>query len=130
MRRGIEQRQNKPKGWVISGGEYGRRTLGNERGQSLTNEEVPFSLPAVPQTVYKRMVDLSLGMKKTGRTGSMRIEAAKKSEYTYLCRKGTAVPPLNSGELNWDCLPDNPGTSVLLRDTPGRAAEISLEDPE
>lgn len=30
------------------------------------NEEVPFSLPAVPQTVYKRMVDLSLGMKKTG----------------------------------------------------------------
>lgn len=36
------------------------------KGQSLTNEEVPFSLPAVPQTVYKRMVDPLLGMKKTG----------------------------------------------------------------
>lgn len=67
MRRGTEQRQNKPKGWVISGGEYGRRTLGNEeRGESLTNEQVPFSLPAVPQTMYKRMADLSLGTKKTG----------------------------------------------------------------
>lgn len=61
MRRGTEQRQNRPKGWVISGAEYSRRTPGNEeRSQSLTNEEVPFSLPAVPQTVYERMVDLSL----------------------------------------------------------------------
>lgn len=55
------------------------------RNQSLTNEEVPFSLPAVPQTVYKRMLDLSLGMKKTGSYGGKRslgIKAAKKSGFT------------------------------------------------
>lgn len=52
---------------VISGGEHGTKTLGDEeRVQSLTNEKVPFSLPAVPQAVYKGMVDLSLGTKKTG----------------------------------------------------------------
>ena len=45
--------------------EYSKSTLGNEeRSQLLTNEEVSFSLPAVPHTVYKRMVDLSLWMKK------------------------------------------------------------------
>lgn len=49
--------------------EYNGTTLGNERDQSLTNEEVSFSLPAVPQTVYKRMVDLSLGMKKNRKLG-------------------------------------------------------------
>jgi hypothetical protein len=31
----------------------------------LTNEEVPFPLPAVSQAVDKRMADLSLGIKKT-----------------------------------------------------------------
>lgn len=52
---------------MISGEAYGRRTPGKEeRSQSLTKEEVPFPLPAVPETVYKRVVDLSLWMKKTG----------------------------------------------------------------
>lgn len=65
-KKGNRAKAEQAKGWVISGGEYGRRTLGNEeRGESLTNEQVPFSLPTVPQTMYKRMVDLSLGTKKT-----------------------------------------------------------------
>lgn len=34
VKKGTEQRQNKPKGRVISGGEYGRRTLGMKRGTS------------------------------------------------------------------------------------------------
>lgn len=76
------------------------RTFGNEK-RPLTNEEVPFSLPPVPQTVYKRMVDPSLGMKKTGsqgRTGSLRTKAAKNSGFTQLCRKGAAAPHLSSGQ--------------------------------
>lgn len=122
MKRGTEQRQNKPKGWVISGGEYGRRTPGNEeRIQSLTHEEVPFSLPAVPQTVYKRMVDLSLWTRKQKLgSGSLRIKAAKKSGFTLLCRKEAVAPPLSTG-----CLPGNPST----KEHTGHAGEISLAGP-
>jgi hypothetical protein len=50
----------------MSGGEGSIWIFGGEdKAQSLTNKEVLFPLPAVPQTVYKRMVDLSLWTKKT-----------------------------------------------------------------
>lgn len=50
----------------MSGGKGSTWTFGDEdKAQSLTNKEVSFPLPAVPQTVYKRMADLSLGTKKT-----------------------------------------------------------------
>lgn len=50
----------------MSSGENSIWTFGGKtKTQSLTNEEVSFPLPAVPQAVYKRMVDLPLGTKKT-----------------------------------------------------------------
>lgn len=50
----------------VSSGENSIWTFGGKiKTQSLTNEEVSFPLPAVPQAVYERMVDLPLGTKKT-----------------------------------------------------------------
>lgn len=94
MKRGTEQRQNKPKGWVISGGEYGRRTPGNEeRIQSLTHEEVPFSLPAVPQTVYKRMVDLSLWTRKQEvRIRVIEDQGSQEVRIYLVVQKGSCCP--------------------------------------
>lgn len=72
--------------------------------------------------MYKRMLDLPLGTRKQEIREEQynRIMAAKESEYTYLCRKGAAAPPLSLGELNWDCLPGNLRTSIILRNILGQ----------
>lgn len=82
--------------------------------------------------MYKRMVDLSLGTKKTEVREDRITEnrPAKKSEYTYLCRKGAAAHlSVQVNSTGTACLIIRKPALGLLRSTLGHAEEIFLARP-